>query len=66
MNLAGTMTTDDIPPEVLEQMENQETVDFGDIGPDPTDFPGGTGCSPSMPIRGWASFLLLFVAVIGS
>ena len=43
MNIAGTTTTDDIPPEVLEQMENQETVDFGYVGTDATDFPGGLG-----------------------
>ncbi len=33
MNIAGTITTDDIPPEVLEQMGNQERVDFGYVGP---------------------------------
>ena len=43
MILAGTTTTDDIPPEVLDQLGTEEVVDFGYVDPDLAGYPGGLG-----------------------
>ncbi|GAA1498568.1 SHOCT domain-containing protein [Paeniglutamicibacter kerguelensis] len=43
MIFAGTTTTDDIPPEVLEQMGIEDAVDFGYVDPELAGYPGGLG-----------------------
>lgn len=43
MKLASTITSDAVPPEVLEQLGNVEPQDFGFVNTDANDFPGGMG-----------------------
>ncbi|MGL3806585.1 SHOCT domain-containing protein [Paeniglutamicibacter sp. R2-26] len=43
MKLASTITSDAVPPEVLEQLGNPEPEDFGFVDTDGNGLPGGLG-----------------------
>lgn len=65
MIFASTVTTDEIPLEIQESMDGNGTVDFGTIGPDPSDLPGGMGfVFDAVPVL-IGIFALFFVGVVG-
>lgn len=64
MNLAGTTTANDVPPEVLEQLGNAETVDFGTFDTDSSDLPGGMGfVFDAMPVF-VGIFFVVFIGIL--